>query len=183
MIMQIIENNMKKIYIILTYTGTLLSKIIKCYTKDEYSHVSVSLDADLKEMYSFGRLNPYIPFLGGFVHEYVDKGTFRRFQNTRAKIIELNIEDSQYLKLKDLINKMGLEKEQYKFNVLGLFAVAFNIKRKKDRYFYCAEFVKYAIEESNINIELPELVKPESFNNLQSGKDVYTGLLRNYRSN
>lgn len=53
-----------KIYIILTYTGTLLSKIIKFYTKDEFSHVSLALDIGLNKMYSFGRLNPYNPFIG-----------------------------------------------------------------------------------------------------------------------
>lgn len=35
---------MKKIYIILTHTGTILSKIIKEFTKDEFSHVSIALD-------------------------------------------------------------------------------------------------------------------------------------------
>ena len=50
---------MKNIYLILTYTGTVLSKIIKNYTKDEVSHVSISLDVELKQMYSFARLNPY----------------------------------------------------------------------------------------------------------------------------
>ena len=44
---------MKKIYIVLTHTGTILSKIIKYWTKDEFSHVSIALDEDLKEMYSF----------------------------------------------------------------------------------------------------------------------------------
>lgn len=58
---------MKKIYIVLTHTGTTLSKIIKNYTNDEFSHVSISLDSELKEMYSFGRLNAYNPFWGGFV--------------------------------------------------------------------------------------------------------------------
>ena len=62
---------MKKIYIILTHTGTALSTIIKYYTKDEFSHISISLDENLEEMYSFGRLNPYNPFLGGFVHESI----------------------------------------------------------------------------------------------------------------
>ena len=38
---------MAKIYIILTHTGTVLSKIIKKYTKDEFSHVSISLDREL----------------------------------------------------------------------------------------------------------------------------------------
>ena len=63
---------MKKIYIVLTHSGTTLSKIIKGFTKDEFSHVSISLDKELNEMYSFGRLNPYNPFWGGFVHEYID---------------------------------------------------------------------------------------------------------------
>ena len=33
---------MKKIYLVLTHTGTVLSKIIKTYTKDEFSHVTIN---------------------------------------------------------------------------------------------------------------------------------------------
>lgn len=39
---------MKKIYLILTHTGTNLSKLIKNYTKDEFSHVSISLDVRIR---------------------------------------------------------------------------------------------------------------------------------------
>ena len=46
---------MKKIYIILTFTGTALSRIIKLTTRVEFAHVSIALDEELKEMYSFGR--------------------------------------------------------------------------------------------------------------------------------
>ena len=53
---------MKKIYIVLTHTGTTLSKIIKTYTKDEFSHVSIALDNKLQEMYSFGRYIHIIRF-------------------------------------------------------------------------------------------------------------------------
>ena len=31
----------------------------------------------------------------------------------------------------------------YKFNVIGLIAVALNVRIKREKYFYCAEFVKY----------------------------------------
>ena len=77
---------MKKIYIILTHTGTILSRIIRHWTKDEFSHISISLDKDLEEMYSFGRLNPYNAFVGGFVREGLDKGTFARFKK-RIKLL------------------------------------------------------------------------------------------------
>ena len=172
---------MRKIYIILTYTGTILSKIIKYYMKDEFSHVSIALDSELKEMYSFGRLNPYNPFVGGFIHEYIDRGTFKRFKKTRARIIELEIEENQYLKLRETIKKMQKEKEQFKFNIWGLFAVGLNVKIQPEKSFYCAEFIKYLIEKSNIDIELPELVRPDCFKDICGGQEVYNGLLQNYR--
>ena len=89
---------MKKIYIVLTHTGTNLSKLIKSYTKDEFSHISIGLDRELKQMYSFGRLNPYNPIWGGFVHEYIDQGTFKRFYLTKAKVYEWQITIWKYKK-------------------------------------------------------------------------------------
>ena len=100
---------MKKIYIVLTHTGTTLSRIIKGFTKDEFSHVSISLDSNLKEMYSFGRLEPYNPFWGGFVHEYIDRGTFKRFYKTKTKIYSMQITDEQYEKAKNAITTFNQE--------------------------------------------------------------------------
>lgn len=169
-----------KIYIILTYTGTILSKIIKFYTKDQFAHVSLALDVNLNQMYSFGRLHPYNPFVGGFVHEYINQGTYKRFKNTRARIIEIEINKTQYYKLKKIINYMEIHKTLYKFNIWGLFAVAFHLKIKGKNSFYCAEFIKYVTEKSNINMNLPELVKPENFNNELLGHIIYNGLLNEY---
>ena len=174
---------MKKIYIILTHTGTTLSKIIKKYTKDEFSHVSISLDVKLENMYSFGRLKPYNPFIGGFVHEYINKGTYKRFYNTKAKMYSLEVDELQYDKLKRIINDIEIEneKERYKFNILGLLAVAFNKKISIKRSFYCAEFVKYVMEKSGININLPDIIKPEDFKKIDGLKLIYDGLLRKYK--
>ena len=173
---------MKQIYIILTHTGTLLSKIIKNYTKDEFSHASISLDIELNKMYSFGRLNPSNPFIGGFVHEYIHKGTFKKFKNTVAKIYSLNITDEQYKKIEEKIKQIGKEKENYKFNIKGLFAAGFHKKIAREQYFYCAEFVKYLIEYAEIDVNLPPAVKPEHFKNINEQNIIYEGLLRKYKS-
>lgn len=173
---------MKKIYIVLTHTGTVLSQIIKKYTKDEFSHVSISLDVELKEMYSFGRLNPYNPFIGGFVHEYVNKGTFKRFYKTKAKIYYLYVTDEQYENLRNIINQIENDKANYTFNVLGLLAVGFHKRMEKEHSFYCAEFVKYVMEKSKIDTGLPEIVKPEDFKNIDSLQQIYDGLLRKYKT-
>lgn len=173
---------MKKIYIILTHTGTILSQIIKKYTKDEFSHISISLNKELTEMYSFGRLHPYNPVWGGFVHEYINKGTYRRFFKTRAKVYELEVTNEQYEKVKENICKIKSENEnkKYKFNITGLFAVGFHKIIKREHSFYCAEFVKYVMENSNINLDLPDPIKPEDFKKIEGLKEIYRGLLRKY---
>lgn len=172
---------MKKIYIVLTHTGTTLSKIIKGFTKDEFSHVSIALDIELKEMYSFGRLNPNNPFWGGFVHEYIDKGTFKRFYKTRAKVYSLEVTEEQYRSIKSNIDQIKNNKEDYKFNIIGLFAVGFHKKIKKQKSFYCAEFVKYVMEKADIKTDLPDIVKPEDFKNITELQEIYEGLLEKYQ--
>lgn len=45
----------KEIYVLLTDTGTVLTKIIRSFTKDPLNHASIAFDQDLNEVYSFGR--------------------------------------------------------------------------------------------------------------------------------
>lgn len=171
---------MKKIYIVLTYTGTILSKIIKIYTKDEFSHVSISLDEELKQMYSFGRLNPYNPFIGGFVHEDRNSGTFKRFKKTKTAIYSLEVNEEEYDKIQKTIKKIQGAKKPYTFNVIGLFAIGLKLRIRKKHSFYCAEFVKYSLEKSGIQTNLPAMIRPENFKYLEKLNLEYTGKLRDY---
>ncbi len=170
-----------KIYIVLTHTRTILSKLIKRFTGDEFSHVSIALDIELEEMYSFGRLNPYNPFIGGFVHEHINKGTFKRFYKTKTKIFSLDLTNEQYSNIKNSIDKMEIEKNKYKFNILGLIAAGMHKKVGKDDAFYCAEFVKYVLEDAGVKTNLPKIVKPEDFKDIPNLKEIYTGLLKKYK--
>ena len=171
---------MKKIYIVLTHTGTVLSRIIKKWTRDEFSHVSIALDKDLEQMYSFGRLHPYNPFWGGFVKEGIHIGTFKRFIKTETLIYSLDITQDQYIRIKNEIKRIELHKKQYRFNVLGLIAVGFHKKIQSKYSFYCAEFVKYLLEFAGIKTNLPQIIKPEDFKNVSDYTVVYKGNLRNY---
>ena len=170
----------KKIYIILTFTGTILSRLIRLWTKDEYCHVSIALDKDLNDIYSFGRINPYNPFIGGFIKEGIDIGTFKRFRNTKTAIYSLDVSNLQYRRVVKKIKHFKKNKKLYKFNIIGLFSVALKVPFKRENYFYCSEFVKYIIEEAKIDLDLPDLVRPMDFkkNNLDL---IYTGYLKNYQ--
>lgn len=172
---------MKRIYIILTYSGTVLSRIVKAYTGAEYSHVSIGLDENLTKMYSFGRLNPYNPFIGGFVHEGINIGTFKRFKNTQTAVYSIMISDEQYNRLNQIVHKVEATSQEYKFNFIGLVAVALHMKIQRRRAFYCAEFVKYAMKKAQIKNNLPDIVKPEDFLNLENIRLEYKGALKQYK--
>lgn len=174
---------MKKIYLVLTHTGTTLSTIIKCYTKDEFSHISIALDEELNELYSFGRLHPNNPFVGGFVHEGINFGTFKRFKNTQTEIYSLEIDNNKYEDISNEINAFKNNKEKYKFNIIGLFAVSINKKIHYKDTFYCAEFVKYLFEKAKIENKLPDIIKPQDFKDLKNINLVYKGKLKDYNKN
>ncbi|MDU5946686.1 MAG: hypothetical protein E6Z15_06375, partial [Paenibacillus macerans] len=43
----------RSVYILLTNTGTLFTRVIKGYTGAPYNHASISFDRELSELYSF----------------------------------------------------------------------------------------------------------------------------------
>lgn len=175
---------MKKVYIVLAHTGTILSRIIKIVTGAEYTHASISLDEDLEKMYSFGRKYTYIAFIGGFVKEGNTFGTFKRFYNTEISVYELEVTDEQYAKVCEKIEYLKVHKEEYKFNILGLALAGINKKVDREKTFYCAEFVKSLLVKSEIIKEndLPKVIKPEDFKNLKDGKLIYKGLFKTYKN-
>ena len=68
---------MKTIYILLTRSGTLLSKLVYAATGASYTHASMAFDAELSCLYSSTRKNGYTMFPAGPSKEYLNKGVFR----------------------------------------------------------------------------------------------------------
>ncbi len=172
---------MKKIYIVLTQTGTILSRTVKLWTGKKYNHVSIALDDELEQLYSFGRIYPNIAFIGGFVHEGIQFGTFKKFYKTETKIYEKEVSDEQYEKIKETIAKFEENKSKYGFNVKGLVLAGFNKGYNPENKFYCSQFVTHVMKVSNIDItKIPKAVQPQDLEKLDGLKLIYKGKLRLY---
>ena len=173
----------KHVYIVISQTGTLLSRLLKFVTKAEYNHASISLVPDLATMYSFGRKNPYNPFWAGFVTESARFGTFKRFSKTRIVVLDIAVSEAQYLAIQRRINTMMVLKQHYHYNYLGLWLAGLRICYRKKRCFYCSEFVKDLLEKQEVTglDQLQPIVQPIHFLSLPTAQQIYTGLLREYR--
>lgn len=77
---------------------------------------------------------------------------------------------------------MEKNKKDYRFNVIGLITVMLHYHLKRENCFYCAEFVKYVLNSSSIELNLPEVIKPEDFQKVEGTDVIYTGFLREYKT-
>ncbi len=172
----------REIYVVISQTGTMLSRILKLITKAEYNHASLSLVRDLRTMYSFGRLNPYNPIIGGFVMESPYWGTFKRFDQTQAIVLRIPVTEEQYLALENHLQQMYGEKQKYHYNYLGLFLAWFSIAYQQENYYYCSEFIRDTLDRfAIVDAErFEKIVKPENFLRVIGDDVIYSGNLQEY---
>lgn len=171
------------VYIVISQTGTLLSRFLKLVTKAEYNHASISLAPDLDTMYSFGRKNPYNPFWAGFVTESPRWGTFKRFAKTRILVLDITVSEEQYRAIQRRIQIMLSRKEHYHYNYLGLWLAGLRICYRQKHCFYCSEFVKDLLEKQEVPgaHQLNPIVQPIHFLKLPNARQIYVGPLADYR--
>ncbi|MBO5452771.1 MAG: hypothetical protein J6A69_02265 [Clostridia bacterium] len=176
------DTNKREIFLVLTQTGTVLSRLLKLVTGAEFNHSSISIKDDLSVMYSFGRLRPYNPFRGGFVREAPHIGTFLRFSDTEAVVVSLSVTEKQYREIKKHLSAMYRNKQIYKYNYMGLVFAMFGKGCAMKNSYYCSEFVKDVLVRFDVVSEdlFLEVVKPIDIYNAVNGRVVYRGKLKNY---
>lgn len=174
---------MKKIYIVMTYTGTVLSYLIKNVTKTPYAHVSISLNENLRPMYSFGRLNPKTPIFAGFVEENINEGLYALRPNTMCRVYSLKVTNNQYNSLQKNINIISDNRKKYSYDVKALVSVPLNRAKKRDYRYVCSHFVADMLSKSDINIfDVPPYeVIPNNFFSVEELVLEYEGLLSKYK--
>lgn len=146
---EVIYMKKKKIYIMYSFTGTFFSRIIKTFTQEKYTHVSICLDKKLKKVYSFGRKNPRWMIPCGFAKEDIHLLS-KVCKNTTCKFYELEISQHCYYKLKRNIKEYVKNKNNYHYNIKGLPYINFNKIYKRDTHFVCSQFVGKLFIDSNI---------------------------------
>ena len=174
----------EKIYILLTNTGTFFTRAIGIYTRAPYNHASISFDKGLREMYSFGRLKPRNPFLGGFVRERLDYGLYALRKDTSCAVYELTVTTDQLLSLRHAIAGFESHKEQYSYSILGLLGILLHRPITRRYAYFCSQFVATVLDKGGVQLfdKDPGLVTPEDFQKCEKLTLVYEAKLAEYQS-
>jgi hypothetical protein len=170
----------RKLYVLLTDTGTVLTKIIKLYTKKPHNHASIVIDEHFNKVYSFGRRNPRNPFFAGFVEEDIRGGIFRKAD---CAIYCITITEKQFQTVIGKINEMEENRDDYRYNLIGLIAVMLNKEFDRKNAYFCSHFVATILKESGIDIKSQKplsLVTPDDIKESASLELIYEGKLSSY---
>ncbi|PYF06666.1 C40 family peptidase [Ureibacillus chungkukjangi] len=172
----------KKVYLLLTDTGTMFTRMVKLYTKKPYNHASIVFDENFNEVYSFGRKRPRNPFIGGFVNEDVRQGLFK---NARCAIYSFDVSEIQINRMKSFIYKIEMEKHLYRYNLIGLITFIINKPYQRKHAFFCSEFVAQVLNEGGISqIHKPiSLVSPNDLRNMKNLRLEFEGQLADLLEN
>ena len=153
--------NKKAVSIILVSGSSLMGKAIKTVQNSKYSHASISLDDDMKRIYSFN-LRIGVPGLSyesikGYIKEGAD----------RIAIYTLLVSDKVYNKLEKILDNFNLYRNKTKYSILNILTLPLNIDLDLDMKMICSEFVDKLLKLVDIDLtnKKSSLVAPKDFEN------------------
>ena len=170
---------MKTIYILLTRSGTLLSKLVYAATGASYTHASMAFDAELSCLYSSTRKNGYTMFPAGPSREYLNRGVFLQRENIPCALYALEVSEEAYARARRRAEHMMNHGHLYRFNSLGLLLCWLHIRWQRRRHYFCSQFVSEVLEKSGA-VDLPKdstLMHPNDYTLLPQLKCLYKGRL------
>lgn len=170
------------VYLVFSKTGTWLARVLAFFTGEKYVHTSISLDQNLETMYSFGRVIPNNPFSAGFVRENFNKGVFVRYNNCECLVYRIKITELQHAVLINEISRFIASDESYRYNFLGLFTAAMKIPVKREKHYFCSQFVSELLIKINLlqNTFPPELIKPMDLFHIEGKEEIFEGFTWQY---
>lgn len=181
--MQKLQKDQRYIYILLSRTHTVPARLIRFFTKAPYSHTSLALDLELKEMYSFARRHIYNPFDSGFVNEDIETGIFGRDKNVYCSVYAIPVTEEQYRIVREELQHFIEHRELYNYNYMGLVGILFGKNISKDYNYFCSQFVSHVLSRSGIELFKKEhgLIQPYDFHLQLQQQRIYRGKLSEYR--
>ena len=149
--------------------GFPVSNIIKQVTKSKFSHMGISFDPKLKEIYTYGprgehRENYVSGETGiGFIVESVQD---LKRKNIKMSVMCGFVDNDKIKKMKDEIQDFAKHKTKFDLRIFERFLIKKDKKPGKDKYAQvCSTFCDYIMESGNIKVTEKNLSSPADIKN------------------
>ncbi len=172
----------KSIYILLTRTSSILSRLIHRMTRAAYTHAALVMDEDFEEIYSFTRRDPRYILPAGLARENLRRGLYRARKDPPCRVYRLRLTEEEYARIRQRVRAMYAKRESYHYNYLGVAANYFGRQHSAPRRYFCSEFVATMVKTGGHETSLvPARMRPMDFTKMPELEPVYQGSIRGLR--
>lgn len=178
-----LENSQQEyIYILLSQTGTRVSRFIQLFTRAPYNHASIAVDNTLCQLYSFCRNEVHKPLPATFNREQIGTGVFALHPHIPCEIYAVPVTPQCKENFLRCLDELKRNRSAYSYNLLGLCTTFFHIRWRRQYKMHCAEFTARMLEAAGVSLEKgASLYKPDDFRRLPAAKLLYHGELNTFR--
>lgn len=172
----------QSVYILLTRTGSILSRTIAFLTRAPYTHAALSLDDEFEELYSFTRLNPRYILPAGFAKENLGRGLYLARKDPPCRVYRMRVTEGEYAEICERVRDMFRNRARYHYNYLGVAANYFGRQYTTPHRFFCSEFVATMVALGNPNAVIcPARTRPIDFTTMTGLECVFEGTVGGLR--
>lgn len=172
------------VYIVLFASNNFVSKSIRAVTRAEFSHVAISFDTSMTNLFSFGfrtnakdmkdcgnRRESFIVKKGRWVYEDDTKyGVYVKFMTLDA-----------IKKMKNHIHYVYNNTEKYKFTFIGMVKYAFHIPSEHAYKMFCSQFIASLFKIGGDKLDrVASLYSPEQILTIGDVRDVEKGFVKDF---
>ncbi len=168
---------MHNIYILLTRSPSMISRVIHYTTGDDFTHSSIAYDDDLYTLCSFARKYPRLMLPAGLVREKLEYGYYRIHANMPCALLCLSVSDVVYARIRSRVDRMISQKDDYRYDACGLIRCKFGKESNRPNRYFCSKFVSEVLEDSGA-ARLPKptsLMRPQDFMDMPQLTVLYRG--------
>ena len=170
------------IYILLTRTSSLMSRLVRFFTRAVYTHAALALDDEFEETYSFTRRNPHLILPAGLARENLWRGLYFSRHDPPCRVYRLRLSAEEYERISGRVRAMYAERGRYHYNFLGVAANFFGHQYSSPRRYFCSEFVASLVAMRETGGEIcPAGTRPMDLIDLPGAECVYEGTVGGLR--
>lgn len=156
------------VYLALVSTPGIFASAIRKVIDHDYVHVTLSLDADFKHSFSFGRRDPSVPYFAGFTREDASE-ILGQYPGARYRIVSIPCTKAQKSMLQRDFRRYYKNRFEYHYNILGLPFVLLNKPFYFKNRYTCSSFLAMLLDRRGI-------MSFDKHFSLVTPRDFYDGL-------
>lgn len=168
------------IYIVLSRTETGFARTLRSLGHLNYSHSAISLDKDLRELYSFARSEQYGLLTARLVHETTDRYLVNAKNDIPIRVYRIPVTQQQHDWVRKTIHEIK-DDPKYIYNFLSVLTYPLFGGFSTYKAFSCSEFVAYVLKNLGYTLHKPQShYRPDDLQFLLEDHLCYDGKLLEY---